>query len=127
MLHGPRDTLVGIENAQDIFLAARHPKSFVTLDDADHLLTRAEDADYVADVISSWAGRYLDLDAPAPPDDVPEGIVRVSESDPDGFLQDIQAGPKHHLQADEPQAYGGTDLGMSPYGFCPPVSAPAPR
>ncbi|MBM1222362.1 OsmC family protein [Ponticoccus sp. SC2-23] len=117
VLHSPRDAIVGIDNAQDIFLAARHPKSFVTLDDADHLLSCPDDADYAADVIAAWAGRYLDLRAPAPPPGVPEGIVRVSEADPDGFLQDIQAGPRHHVQADEPQAYGGSDLGMSPYGF----------
>ena len=117
VLHSPRDEIVGIGNAQDIFLAARHPKSFVTLDDADHLLTRSEDADYAAEVIAAWAGRYLDLRAPAPPPGAPEGIVRVSEADPDGFLQDIQAGPRHHLQADEPRASGGTDLGPSPYGL----------
>jgi len=117
VLHGPRDPVVGIDNAQDIFLAARHPKSFVTLDDADHLLSRAPDADYAAEVIAAWAGRYLDLKSPAPPPGVPEGIVRVSEVDPDGFLQDIQAGPRHHVQADEPEAYGGSGLGMSPYGF----------
>jgi putative redox protein len=117
VLHGPRDEIVGIDNAQDIFLAARHPKSFVTLDDADHLLSRRRDSDYAAEVIAAWAGRYLDLKSPAPPPGVPEGIVRVSEADPDGFLQDIQAGPRHHVQADEPEAYGGSDLGMSPYGF----------
>lgn len=117
IMHGPRDAVVGIDNAQDIFLTARHPKSFVTLDEADHLLSRPEDADYAAEVIAAWAGRYLDLRTPAPPPGVPEGIVRVSEADPDGFLQDIQVGPRHHVQADEPLAYGGSDLGMSPYGF----------
>ena len=61
--------------------------------------------------------RYLDIKAPAPPPGAPEGIVRVSEADPDGFLQDINAGPRHHVLADEPLAYGGTDRGMSPYGF----------
>jgi putative redox protein len=98
-------------------MAARHPKSFVTLDDADHLITRAGDADYAADVIATWATRYLDLRPPAPPPGVPEGIVRVSEADPDGFLQDVTAGPHHHASADEPRAYGGTNRGMSPYGF----------
>ena len=117
VLHGPRDAQVGIENASEIFLAARHPKSFVTLDDADHLLTRPEDADYAADVIAAWAGRYLKLSPPAPPPGAPEGVVRVTEADPRGFQQDIQSGPFHYLTADEPVAYGGTNRGPSPYGL----------
>lgn len=117
VMHAPRDAIVGIENATRIFMAARHPKSFVTLDDADHLISRASDAEYAADVIATWAKRYLDLRPPAPPPGVPEGIVRVSEADPDGFLQDVTAGPHHHARADEPRAYGGTNRGMSPYGF----------
>lgn len=116
VMHAPRDNVVGIENATNIFAAARHPKSFVTLDDADHLITQARDAEYAADVIAAWAGRYLHLTPPAPPIGAPEGIVRVSEADPTGFLQDVQAGP-HHLLADEPLAYGGTNRGLSPYGL----------
>lgn len=117
VLHAPRDAVVGIDNASTIFLAAKHPKSFVTLDDADHLITRPRDADYAAEVIAAWSSRYLDLKPPAPPPGAPEGIVRVSEADPDGFLQDVQSGPDHHALADEPESYGGTDRGMSPYGF----------
>ncbi|MEN0002285.1 MAG: bifunctional alpha/beta hydrolase/OsmC family protein [Pseudomonadota bacterium] len=117
VLHAPRDATVSVENATQIFLAAKHPKSFVTLDDADHLVSRAEDAEYTAEVISAWAGRYLDLRPPAPPPGAPEGIVRVSEADPGGFLQDVNSGPFHHTVADEPLAYGGTNQGMSPYGF----------
>ncbi len=117
VLHAPRDAVVGIENATQIFLAARHPKSFVTLDDADHLITDQRDAEYVAEVIAAWAGRYLELDPPAPPPGAPEGVVRVAEADPKGFLQDVNAGPKHHTAADEPLSYGGTDQGMTPYGF----------
>lgn len=117
VLHAPRDATVGIDNATRIFTAARHPKSFVTLDDADHLMSRREDAEYAAEVIAAWCGRYLDLRSPAPPPGAPEGVIRVSEADADGFLQDIDAGPRHHTVADEPKAYGGTDRGMSPYGF----------
>ncbi len=117
VMHAPLDSTVGIENATRIFLAARHPKSFVTLDDADHLISRPEDAEYAAEVIASWASRYLDMRPPAPPPGAPEGIVRVSEADPEGFLQDVNAGPYHHVLADEPEAYGGTNRGMSPYGF----------
>ncbi|WP_050602097.1 bifunctional alpha/beta hydrolase/OsmC family protein [Ruegeria sp. 6PALISEP08] len=117
ILHAPRDETVSIDNASTIFLAAKHPKSFVTLDDADHLITRAADAEYAADVISAWVSRYVKLCPPAPPPGAPEGVVRVTEADPSGFMQDIQAGPHHHAVADEPASYGGTDKGMSPYGF----------
>jgi len=117
VLHAPQDDIVGIDNASQIFLAAKHPKSFVTLDNADHLITRAADAEYAADVIVTWASRYLQLRPPAPPPGAPEGIVRVAEADKDGFLQDVYSGPYHHTLADEPLAYGGTNKGMSPYGL----------
>lgn len=117
VLHAPRDTVVGIENATRIFTAAKHPRSFVTLDEADHLISGAGDAEYAADVIAAWSARYLDLRAPAPPPGAPEGITHVSEADPDGFLQDVMAGPLHHVLADEPQSYGGTDRGLTPYQF----------
>lgn len=117
VLHAPRDETVDISNATQIFTAAKHPKSFVTLDNADHLITDPCDAEYAAEVISAWVGRYLDLRPPAPPIGAPEGVVRVSEADASGFLQDVQNGPFHHAVADEPLAYGGTNRGMSPYGF----------
>lgn len=117
VMHAPTDDVVGIENATQIFMAAKHPKSFVTLDTADHLVSDPKDAEYAGEVIAAWAGRYLELDPPAPPPGAPEGIVRVAEADPRGFLQDVTSGPRHHTVADEPLAYGGTDRGMSPYGF----------
>ncbi len=117
VMHAPRDATVGIDNATRIFMAAKHPKSFVTLDNADHLISKTADAEYAAEVIAAWAGRYLDLKPPAPPIGAPEGIVRVSEADADGFLQDVNSGPLHHTLADEPEAYGGSNKGMSPYGF----------
>ena len=117
VLHAPLDEVVGLENATNIFVAAKHPKSFVTLDDADHLISQPKDAEYAADVISAWATRYIDLATPAPPPGAPEGIVRVSEADPWGFLQDVQNGPDHHILADEPLAYGGTNKGLTPYGL----------
>ncbi|KAB7615700.1 bifunctional alpha/beta hydrolase/OsmC family protein [Amylibacter sp. SFDW26] len=117
VLHSPTDQTVGIENAAQIFTNAKHPKSFITLDDADHLVTRKEDAEYAAEVIAAWSARYLGLKQPAAPIGAPEGVVRSTEADPDGFLQDICAGPLHHALADEPITYGGTNKGMSPYQF----------
>ena len=117
VMHAPLDDIVGVENATQIFVAAKHPKSFVTLDNADHLITRGEDAEYAAEVIAAWVSRYLDLRPPAPPIGAPEGVTRVSEADPAGFLQDVAAGPKHHVLADEPMAYGGTDRGLTPNQF----------
>ncbi|MEP5151849.1 bifunctional alpha/beta hydrolase/OsmC family protein [Planktotalea sp.] len=117
VMHAPRDAVVGIENATRIFTAGNHPKSFVTLDDADHLISNPDDACYTADVIASWSQRYLKLPKAAPPIGTPEGIVRVREADPRGFLQDVYSGSDHHMLADEPLAYGGTNRGMSPYGY----------
>ncbi|PKQ07669.1 MAG: osmotically inducible protein C [Alphaproteobacteria bacterium HGW-Alphaproteobacteria-11] len=115
VLHAPRDEVVGIDNAAAIFTAARHPKSFVSLDDADHLVSREADAEYVAELISSWSARYLDL-APEPKRaETPEGVVRVAEAEASGFRQDITIGGQHQLVADEPAAMGGTNLGPSPY------------
>ena len=115
VLHAPRDEVVGIDNAQALFVAARHPKSFVTLDDADHLISGAQDADYTADVIMAWAARYLSLAEEPAPKGAPEGVVRVAEADPAGFRQDIMVGGDHFLSADEPETVGGTNAGPSPY------------
>ncbi len=117
VLHSPTDQTVGIENAAQIFTAAKHPKSFVTLDNTDHLITDKEDAEYAAEVIAAWSARYLGIRQSAAPIGAPEGIVRSTEADPDGFLQDITAGPLHHTLADEPTTYGGTNKGMTPYQF----------
>lgn len=117
VMHAPLDSIVSVDSAAQIFTAAKHPKSFISLENADHLITRPEDAEYVAEVIATWSTRYINRPLPAPPIGTPEGIVRVSEADPDGFLQDITSGSNVHLLADEPMAYGGTNMGMSPYGF----------
>lgn len=109
ILHSPRDTVVGIDNAARIFMAAKHPKSFVSLDDADHLLTRAVDAAYAAEVLAAWSSRYLEQ----PPAEAVPG-VRVTEAGAGKFTEDVYAG-RHRLRADEPQSAGGTDTGPSPY------------
>ncbi len=117
IFHGPRDQTVAIDNAALIFAAAKHPKSFVSLDDADHLLSRKEDASYVADVLAAWAGRYLDAGAGEPaPAEAPAApfAVTVEETGAGRLSQAISAG-KHRLGADEPEAYGGNDSGPTPY------------
>jgi uncharacterized OsmC-like protein/pimeloyl-ACP methyl ester carboxylesterase len=114
VLHSPLDETVGIDNATAIFLAARHPKSFVSLDTADHLLSRAEDAAFAASVIAGWAARYVGEDAPQ--GETPVEHVRVSETGEGKFQTAVQAG-RHRLFADEPVAAGGLDTGPSPYDF----------
>ncbi|SOE17451.1 putative redox protein [Hoeflea halophila] len=113
VLHAPRDAMVGIDNASAIFTAAKHPKSFVSLDGADHLLTDPTDANYVADVIASWASRYLPAEAPRREDETVEDVV-VGETGQGRFQVSIQAGP-HRFLADEPADIGGADTGPSPY------------
>ncbi len=114
VMHAPLDTVVGLDNAARIFQMAKHPKSFVTLDSADHLLSQQQDADYAAEVISTWAQRYIDVQVLPKYINAPEGIIRVREADQDGFTQDISAAG-HHLIADEPVSYGGSYLGPTPY------------
>jgi uncharacterized OsmC-like protein/fermentation-respiration switch protein FrsA (DUF1100 family) len=113
VFHSPRDTIVEIENASKIFLAAKHPKSFVSLDRADHLLTQKADAQYAATVLAAWASRYLDAPAEAAAAEVVPG-VRVAEAGEGRFAQLVQAG-RHRLRADEPVAVGGEDSGPGPY------------
>jgi uncharacterized OsmC-like protein/alpha/beta superfamily hydrolase len=120
VLHAPGDETVGIENARQVFELARHPKSFVALDGADHLLSRRADSLYAADVIAAWASRYLAV-AEAPPlqvqaDDVtPAGVVVVTETGEAPFAQQVTAG-RHRWRADEPpEVQGGTDTGPTPY------------
>jgi uncharacterized OsmC-like protein/fermentation-respiration switch protein FrsA (DUF1100 family) len=118
IMHSPTDDTVGIDNATRIFVAAKHPKSFVSLADADHLLTGKRDAAYVADVIAAWATRYLDPAAPERVVDLgeaPRNVV-VRETRNSKFQQTISIGP-HHLLADEPVGAGGEDSGPGPYDF----------
>jgi uncharacterized OsmC-like protein/pimeloyl-ACP methyl ester carboxylesterase len=115
ILHSPEDTVVGIDEAAKIYRAAAHPKSFISLDGADHLVSRAEDAEYAAELVASWASRYIGLAPEKLAEFAPEGTVRVTEAEGRGFLQDISIAGKHHLLADEPVSVGGTDLGPTPY------------
>ncbi len=118
VFHAPRDETVGIENAGHIFTAARHPKSFVSLDDADHLLTRRADAGYVADVLAAWASRYLPEVTDAAVEQAPPAReVVVAETGEGRFTQSVRVG-RHRLPADEPASMaGGLDTGPSPYDY----------
>jgi putative redox protein len=118
IMQSPTDDTVGIDNATRIFVAAKHPKSFVSLSGADHLLSDRRDAAYVADVISAWAGRYVDLAASQPAaaaSEAPRNVV-VRETRNGKFQQTVTTGP-HRMIADEPVAVGGQDSGPGPYDF----------
>jgi putative redox protein len=116
VFHAPRDEIVGIDNAAHIFTAARHPKSFVSLDDADHLLSRRADAIYLAEVLAVWASRYLP-EAEATPEAAPNpDQVVVTETGEGRFVQTVRAG-RHRLRADEPKDVGGDDVGPGPYDY----------
>ncbi|MEH6753472.1 MAG: alpha/beta fold hydrolase [Alphaproteobacteria bacterium] len=116
VMHSPIDNTVGIENAGKIFAAAKHPKSFISLDDADHLVSKEADANYVARAITGWASRYLPEAAAEPSFDPAgvEGEVIVGETLENPFAQAIVAGG-HALRADEPVSIGGGNSGPSPY------------
>jgi uncharacterized OsmC-like protein/fermentation-respiration switch protein FrsA (DUF1100 family) len=116
IMHSPTDDTVGIDNATRIFVAAKHPKSFVSLAGADHLLTGKRDAAYVADVIAAWATRYLDpSDQAIDVGEAPRNVV-VRETRNSKFQQTVSTGP-HRMLADEPIAAGGEDTGPGPYDF----------
>lgn len=119
IFHSPVDVIVSIDEAARIYQAARHPKSFISLDNADHLLAKKEDAEYVANAMTAWASRYLDLDTvedernygSAP--EVAKNEVIVTELD-NKFLRGVFS-DSHQLMADEPVSFGGNNLGPNPY------------
>jgi putative redox protein len=114
VMHSPLDTTVDIAEAEKIYSAARHPKSFVSLDSADHLLSDKRDARYAAEVIAAWAGRYLPAPASrAVGEPLAQGHVRVEEISPPFTNRVTTDG--HNWLADEPRALGGNDSGPDPY------------
>ncbi len=130
VFHSPQDEIVGVENARQIYEAARHPKSFVSLDGADHLLRRAADAKYVGTVLAAWATRYVSLGPSAATprvaspqgaaQTVPTGASDLSKGDvlvsggTERFRQQVLT-DRHRWVADEPESVGGEDCGPDPY------------
>ncbi len=111
VFHSPQDKVVEVKNARDIYSAAHHPKSFISLDGANHLLTNKQDSFYVGQVISSWANRYVNSDEPKELSTDKSVVVRVGR---EKYTTEIVA-RSHSILVDEPKKYGGKDAGMSPY------------
>ncbi len=118
VFHAPHDSMVNIKNASSIFALAKHPKSFISLDSADHLIMNNEDAKYIASSIAAWASRYVQFDCKDDIHEKPgEGDVVVMETDEGLYTQRVYAG-NHIMRADEPVSIaGGLDLGPSPYDY----------
>ncbi|MBT8178085.1 MAG: OsmC family protein [Eudoraea sp.] len=114
ILHSPQDRTVEIKNAEQIYLAARHPKSFITLDGADHLLSNSRDSHYAGGVVAEWASRYVILPETEELKS-PHQVIASLDGD-GGFTTDMKIG-NHYFTADEPTDFGGNDFGPSPYEF----------
>lgn len=112
ILHSPQDVIVEIENARSLYKAAWHPKSFLSMDGADHLLSDKKDAAYAGEMISGWAGRYIEYVEK----EIPHSENQVLAFNDEDYTVEIQAG-NHHLRADEPTSVGGNDFGPDPYGL----------
>lgn len=119
VMHSPRDQVVGIENAADIYRAAPHPKSFISLDSSDHLLSDPRDSSYAAGMIAAWAGRYLVLPDTSTPASIPPEVIDnrvIARTTADGFRTELFANG-FPLIADEPVDLGGGNEGPSPYEY----------
>ena len=111
VMHSPQDRTVSIENAEEIYLAARHPKSFISLDGADHLLANKKDSKYAGEVIAAWSLNYLNIPEQEKLSTTHQIIANLGK---EGFTTQIRAG-RHYFLADEPESIGGDDFGPSPY------------
>lgn len=113
VMHSPIDDVVSIEQAEAIYMASKHPKSFISLDNADHLLSKTRDAEYAATAISGWASKYVDPHPETETEAVQNGHLVVSEKDHKFTLNVIS--DSHSWIADEPTQAGGKNLGPDPY------------
>ena len=113
VMHAPLDDVVEVDNASSLFAAAKHPKSFISLDTADHLMSNEADSRYAGELLASWATRYLPDLAPVFALSAGDGDV-AARTEVGGFVTEVAAG-KHHFFADEPTSVGGTDRGPTPY------------
>lgn len=111
IMHSPQDDTVNVDNAKQIYQGASHPKSFVSLDGADHLLTRKKDSIYVGNMIATWASKYLDFEEE---DELQTDKQVVVSTGDEGFTTEVKAG-SHRFLADEPKSVGGKNLGPTPY------------
>ncbi len=114
IFHSPQDSIVSIENATKIYTASKHPKSFISLDGADHLLSNREDSTYVAEVLAGWASRYITLNEQ--PEQTASGNQVSVTTGPEGYTTEVITG-RHSFVADEPKSVGGKDLGPTPYDY----------
>ncbi len=114
IMHSPQDIIVGIDNAAAIYQNAKHPKSFISLDGADHLLSASSDSRYAGEVITSWAKRYIDIPQTERPATDQQVVAQIDDAP--GYTVDMQAG-RHAMVVDEPHSVGGNDFGPTPYDY----------
>ncbi len=117
VMHSPIDNTVGIDNAAEIFTQARHPKSFVSLDDADHLLLQPAHSEYAGSLIAEWSAKYIETPMPSAPSKEKPTEAVVVKIGQNGLTTDIMAGG-YALTADEPSQFGGNNQGPTPYEYC---------
>ncbi len=114
IMHSPQDDIVSIENAETLYKTLRHPKSFISLDGADHLLSRKEDSKYVGSAIAAWASRYVEIPSTSNLGTMYQVLATID--DKKGYTTQLKIG-NHYMTADEPKQVGGNDFGPSPYEF----------